>query len=95
MLVKKSEGVGTTGIGDPTEQDQSAKSLEVVVVPIVRPMNVAPLGIDHPTTCGGAKQPMLQEQLACSLSSCQCLDVARGAVVLDQAPDWSEALVKR
>src|SRR3989442_6204978 len=69
--------------------------MEEVVVPVVRPVDALPLRVDR-LACGRRSvEPMIEQELARSMRGLECVAVARGAVILDQAPNRGKALVKR
>ena len=82
-------------VREHSEPRDRAQPVEEVVVPVVRPVDVQPFGMDDITGAGRSKQAVLQQQLARASSRSARAPVAGLAVILGQAPDRCERFVKR
>src|SRR5438067_1578315 len=83
------------GVGKAAQPGHGAQSVEVVVVPIVRPVDVAPCGVDHLAAMRRSEQVMFQQQLNSARGGVLSPAIPSRAVIFGQAPDRSKCLVKR
>src|SRR3990172_6746855 len=77
------------------EPGEDHESVEHVVVPVQRVVELEPLRVDHVARLLGAKQAMAEEHLSRALRGHQRVAVPRRAIVLQEAPHRRAALVER
>src|SRR5882672_12115329 len=88
------QGFLRAGVAQPADKADRPQAVEVVVMPVVRPVDLQPLG-EYDLACASrSEQPVLQQHLGRTLSGLKRSFASGRSVILDQAPDRRQALVK-
>ena len=76
-------GLGRPAVTEAAKHGYGAQPMKEVVVPVVRPVDVQPLTIDHLSGAKGTKESVLEQQFGGAESRRQGFVIPRRAMVFD------------